>query len=101
MNAQLNTDQDYYTVRLNEAEAITVSKEEIASLNESREAQGLDSLLKIKRSSGETEFVSETALKMLQRNRARRRNQRLLAELQQSTEQKSKFQQLLSRIFVR
>lgn len=99
INSPINPHEDYFTVRLDEFETITVSRDEIVLLNKSREAQGLAALQKIKRSSGQTEYVSESTLRVLQRNRARRKNQQALSEMRQPVPRRNSLVDLVKRLF--
>ena len=86
MNAKRNANMTQYqeatfTVRLDGEGAKPLSITDINNLNEDLASKGLDKLVKIKRSSGETEYVTKGVLKQLEQDRMRRKNQRVLADM--------------------
>ena len=74
-----------FTVRLDSSDIRKLTASEVEAFNKRLEANGVDQLKKIKRSNGDIEYVSRDALKQLESDRARRSQQRKLAEMRENT----------------
>jgi len=79
-----------FTVRLDGNDIKTLTITDINKLNDELASKGLKKLSKIRRSNGDTEYVSQGALKQLEEEKRRRRQQRQLQELREGTIEKPK-----------